>query len=82
MNKEEWLRTNFIVCPKCGYNNEKKRNVLYGKCLRCGEVLDKKTYLRYLLYKSNSLSDKKKGAIYTMYNWGGKYGEGRKNKKH
>lgn len=61
MNKEEWLRTKFIVCPKCGYNNEKKRFSLYGKCLRCNEIIDKRIYFKRLIWedKYEGRKDKK-----------------------
>lgn len=42
--KEDFIKAYFITCPVCGYNNERKRNNQYGTCLKCGAILDDKTY--------------------------------------
>lgn len=49
MKKEqkEFIEEMFITCDKCGYNNKKGRLSIYGTCLCCGKILDKKAYLRY-----------------------------------
>lgn len=49
--------TIYIVCPKCGYNNEKKRFQLFGYCLRCNHIIEQKIYLRRLLYLSKRRRD-------------------------
>lgn len=46
---KEWIEKLFVICPICGYNNEKKRFSLYGRCLRCNEIIDKKIYLKRLM---------------------------------
>ena len=43
----------FVVCPKCGYNNEFYRFQNYGTCLRCNEIIDKKVYLKCKLDLAN-----------------------------
>lgn len=48
--KKNFKKLEFVVCPKCGYNNEKKRFGFFGSCLRCGLIIDKKIYLKKLLY--------------------------------
>ena len=36
----------FVVCSNCGYNNFKKRLENFGTCLRCGEVIDERSYFK------------------------------------
>lgn len=43
----------FIICPFCGYNNELTRFQLYGTCLRCHKIVDKKVYLKRRLWEAN-----------------------------
>lgn len=45
---EELMKSTYITC-KCGYNNSKEKLNLYGKCLRCGEILDKRIYLKVMM---------------------------------
>lgn len=52
-NFNKFFSKNFIKCPKCGYNNEEKRFQLFGTCLRCNCIMDKKLYLKRRLYLSN-----------------------------
>lgn len=51
---KEWIEKLFVVCPICGYNNEKKRFSLYGRCLRCHEIIDKKIYLKRLMWEAKN----------------------------
>lgn len=50
----EWLEERFVICPICGYNNEKKIFSLYGRCLRCHEIIDKKIYLKRLMWEAKN----------------------------
>lgn len=43
-NREEFIRSFYITCNHCGYNNEKRRLRKYGVCLKCGEPLDDKIF--------------------------------------
>ena len=43
--KKEFLKNRFLTC-KCGYNNERKRLENFGTCLRCGEIIDEKSYFK------------------------------------
>ena len=47
-NREELMKKNFVTC-ECGYNNSKERFHLYGKCLRCGKILDNKIYFKAIM---------------------------------
>lgn len=49
--KKEFVKTHYIKCPRCEYNNEKKRFMQYGTCLKCGEILDHKTYFMIEMMK-------------------------------
>lgn len=44
----------FIECPFCGYNNEETRFSFFGTCLRCHKVVDKKIYIKRLLYEARN----------------------------
>lgn len=48
------VHINFVECPKCGYNNYKDRFNLYGTCLRCHSIIDKKIYLKRKLWESKT----------------------------
>lgn len=41
----------WVVCPKCGYNNHPNKVKFYGTCLRCNEVLDEKAKFKNDMYK-------------------------------
>lgn len=43
-NKDKWLKERFITCKYCGYNNFKNRLESFGTCLRCGKIIDEKSY--------------------------------------
>jgi len=47
-NREEFMKKNYITCD-CGYNNLKRRFYLYGKCLNCGKIIDKKIYFKVIM---------------------------------
>lgn len=49
--KKEFMDELFVTCDKCGYNNLKKRFSNFGCCLGCGEVLDKKSYFKFMMRK-------------------------------
>lgn len=44
--KNEFMIARFITCPYCGYNNFKNRLENFGTCLRCGEIIDGKSYFK------------------------------------
>ena len=50
----EFIGKDFVVCPHCGYYNEEKRFQLYGTCLRCHKIVDKKIYLKRRYWESKS----------------------------
>ena len=50
-NKKSFMEKNYIVCPYCQYNNEKSRFLQYGTCLKCGKILDQKTYFMIEMMK-------------------------------
>lgn len=52
--KEKNKKLTFVQCPHCGYNNEETRFQFYGTCLRCHKVVDKKIYLKRLLYEERN----------------------------
>ena len=58
----------YIECPKCGYNNERKRFQFFGTCLRCNHIMDGKIYLKRLLYITKRRKErdeqKKRNRIY------------------
>lgn len=60
MKDKEWFNSKYIVCPKCGYNNERKRFSFYGTCLRCNEIMDKKIYLKHLMWEARNERKNKK----------------------
>lgn len=45
-SKKEWINERFITCKYCGYNNFKKRLESFGTCLRCGKIIDEKSYFK------------------------------------
>ena len=54
-DKKKWKKRNwceFVVCPKCGYNNEPKRFNSYGTCLRCHQIVNPKIYLKRKLWEA------------------------------
>jgi len=48
------LKVKYVICPKCGYNNKKERFSLYGTCLRCHRIIDKKIFIKRLLWEVNT----------------------------
>ena len=48
MKKEKFPE--FVVCEKCGYNNHPRNVQIYGSCLRCRHVLDKKVKFEYDMF--------------------------------
>ena len=56
--KNEFMVARFITCPYCGYNNFKNRLENFGTCLRCGEIIDEKSYFKRKV--GRSLYGKKK----------------------
>lgn len=44
----------FLECPYCGYNNERQRFYRYGTCLRCHKILDKKVYLKRVMWEEKT----------------------------
>jgi len=56
--KEEFMKKKYITCPKCSYNNERGRFQQYGKCLKCGEILDQKTY--FMINMMKKIKDNKR----------------------
>ena len=57
--KEEFMKEKYITCPKCSYNNEKGRFQQFGKCLKCGTILDQKTHFMIEMMKKIK-ADKKR----------------------
>lgn len=51
LDKKEFIKKNYITCENCGYNNERARFNQYGTCLKCGKVLDQKTYFMIQMKK-------------------------------
>ena len=51
MKVDNFIKDNFVVCDKCGYNNRKGRFDNFGCCLRCGAILDKKIYFKRQMRK-------------------------------
>lgn len=54
INFKKDVQVNFVECPFCGYNNYKERLNLYGTCLRCHSIIDKKIYLKRKLWESKT----------------------------
>lgn len=50
-NREKFIEDLFITCDECGYNNLKNRFVAFGTCLRCGKIIDDRTYFRATMIK-------------------------------
>lgn len=51
LSKEDFMKKNYITCKICGYNNERGRLMQYGTCLKCGKILDEKTYFMIQMMK-------------------------------
>lgn len=56
--KDEFIKKVYITCPKCSYNNERGRFNQFGTCLKCGEILDQKTY--FMIQMMKKLKDDKR----------------------
>lgn len=56
--REEFIKKLYVTCEYCGYNNERARFLQFGTCLKCGKVLDKKTYFKIEMLKK--LKDNKR----------------------
>ena len=52
MGFNDFIKKEYVVCPFCGYNNEKERFTYFGTCLRCNKIIDKKLYLKRRIYES------------------------------
>lgn len=48
-NREKFVKERFVTCKYCGYNNFKKRLENFGTCLRCGEIIDERSYFKVKL---------------------------------
>ena len=57
-SKEVFLKKTYITCDFCGYNNEKSRFLKYGKCLKCGHILDNRTY--FMIEMMKKIKDNKR----------------------
>lgn len=57
--KEEFVKKLFVTCKWCGYNNERGRFNQYGTCLKCGRILDEKTYFKIEMLKKLRLNKHK-----------------------
>lgn len=55
---DAFVKKHYVTC-ECGYNNAKRRFVLYGTCLRCGKILDKKAYLKRIILDKRRTYGKK-----------------------
>lgn len=60
-DKEEFMRKNYITCKHCGYNNERGRFKQFGTCLKCGKILDEKTYFMIKMMEVVKENKRKKG---------------------
>ena len=60
--KSEFMKETFIICNHCGYNNFKVRLKNFGTCLKCGKIIDEKSYFRKKL-GGNLYGKKEKRAI-------------------
>lgn len=60
-SKDDFMKKNYITCPKCEYNNERARFLQYGKCLKCGEILDQKVYFMIEMMKVAKDNKRKRG---------------------
>lgn len=61
LSKDEFVKKNYVTCPKCEYNNERGRFNQYGTCLKCGEILDEKTYFMIQMMKRIKDNKRKQG---------------------
>lgn len=50
-DRKAFMGVNYITCEKCGYNNERSRFMQFGTCLKCGKILDEKTYFMIEMMK-------------------------------
>jgi DNA-directed RNA polymerase subunit RPC12/RpoP len=60
-DKQEFMKKNYLTCKYCGYNNEKARFLQYGVCLKCGKILDEKTYFMIQMMKRINDNKRRKG---------------------
>lgn len=60
-NYKEFMRKNYVACPKCQYNNERTRLKKYGTCLNCGAVLDNKMHFMIEMKKRIDQDKKRRG---------------------
>ena len=44
--RNEFIKVRFITCKYCNYNNYKGRLENYGTCLRCGKIIDERSYFK------------------------------------
>lgn len=59
--RNEFIEKNYITC-ECGYNNRKNRLENFGTCLRCGKIIDERSYFKRKL-GGNLYGKKEKRAI-------------------
>lgn len=55
MSREEFIKSKYNTCPKCGYNNKKDYTKTFGDCLNCQYILDEKTYFKRKMNKTMRL---------------------------
>lgn len=67
-SKEQLMREEFVTCEKCGYNNKRKRFEAFGTCLRCGEILDGKTYFKAQMFRISMRKSRIQGKRATQRN--------------
>lgn len=68
--RKEFMEELYVTCPKCGYNNKKKRLENFGTCLLCNEILDSKLYFKVMLKKmaiKNPRSRNREGRKAVLY---------------
>lgn len=63
IEKEKFIKKMFIVCGKCGYNNEKHRFQHYGFCLRCKNVMDERLFFKYQLWLNSKKRSKSRDTL-------------------
>ena len=59
--RNEFIEKKYITC-ECGYNNRKNRLENFGTCLRCGRIIDERSYFKRKL-GGNLYGKKEKRAI-------------------
>lgn len=62
-DRKKFIEEMFVVCDKCGYNNEKYRFQKYGTCLRCKHVIDERLHFKHQLWLASKKNSKKKDTL-------------------